>query len=170
MEEKVTKKPVTKKRAAPAKEAVTKVEHFADMNKAFFLRKEDNAHPKWRVIDAQGRVLGRLATEISDILRGKDRAIFTPHTDSGDYVVVINAKQVVLTGKKLKQKQYARYTGWIGGLKHTSAEQMLAHYPDRLVTLAVKGMLPKNILSRYLLRKLRVYPGVEHPHGAHIKQ
>jgi len=143
------------------------VAHAADMNKAFFLRKEDNERPQWRVIDASGKVLGRLATEISDILRGKDRATFTPHTDSGDYVVVINAQQIVLTGNKLKGKKYEWYTGWIGGLKSATAEQMLAKHPDRLISLAVKGMLPKNVLSRYLLRKLRVYGGAEHPHSAH---
>ena len=162
MEKKATKKPVKK---AAAKKVEKPAGHFADMNKTFFLRKEDNARPAWRVIDAQGKVLGRLATEISDILRGKDRAIFTPHTDSGDYVVVVNAEKIVLTGNKLKLKEYARYTGWIGGLKITTAEQMLAKHPDRVITLAVKGMLPKNILSRYLLRKLRVYAGPQHPHA-----
>ena len=137
-----------------------------DMNKAFFF-KETSLKPKWRVVDAEGQIVGRLATEISDILRGKDRATFTPHTDSGDYVVVINAKKIVLTGNKLTQKEYARYTGYIGGLKITTAEEMLAKYPDRLITLAVKGMLPKNTLSRHLLRKLRVFPGADHPHTGH---
>lgn len=137
-----------------------------DMNSAFFLRKEDNMNPKWRIIDANGKVLGRMATEIADILRGKDKPYFTPHTDSGDYVVVINASKVVLTGNKMNDKEYAHYTGWIGGRKVTSAKELLAKHPDRIITLAVKGMLPKNILSRYLLRKLRVYPGNEHPHFA----
>ena len=137
-----------------------------DMNSAFYLKKEDNENPQWRVIDAKGQVLGRMATQIADILRGKDKPYFTPHTDSGDYVVVINASKVVLTGNKLEDKEYAHYTGWIGGRKVTSAKELLAKHPDRIITLAVKGMLPKNILSRYLLRKLRVYPGNEHPHLA----
>ncbi len=140
-----------------------------DMNHAFFLRKEDNERPQWRVIDAEGKVLGRLATEIADILRGKDRARYTPHTDSGDYVVIVNAEKIKLTGKKSRQKEYAHYTGWIGGLKITTADQMLAKHPDRLISLAVKGMLPKNILSRQLLRKLRVYAGPNHPHSAQHK-
>lgn len=137
-----------------------------DMNSAFYLKKEENKYPQWRIIDAEGKVLGRMATEIAEILRGKDKPYFTPHTDSGDYVVVINASKVVLTGNKLEDKEYARYTGWIGGRKVTSAKELLEKHPDRVITLAVKGMLPKNILSRYLLRKLRVYPGNEHPHLA----
>lgn len=149
----------TSKKATPKNNAV-------DMNSAFFLRKEDNENPKWRVIDAKGKVLGRMATEIADILRGKNKPYFTPHADSGDYVVVINASQVVLTGNKMEDKEYAHYTGWIGGRKVTSAKELLAKHPDRIITLAVKGMLPKNILSRYLLRKLRVYPGSQHPHSA----
>lgn len=137
-----------------------------DMNFAYYPRTEDNAHPKWRVIDAKGKVLGRMATEIADILRGKDKALFTPHVDAGDYVVVINASHVVLTGNKLNNKEYAHYTGWIGGYKVTTAKELLQKNPEKLITLAVKGMLPKNILSRYLLRKLRVYSGTEHPHSA----
>ena len=140
--------------------------NIVDMNSAFFLRKEDNENPKWRIIDAKGKVLGRMATEIADILRGKNKPYFTPHADSGDYVVVINASQVVLTGNKMEDKEYAHYTGWIGGRKVTSAKELLAKHPDRIITLAVKGMLPKNILSRYLLRKLRVYPGSQHPHAS----
>ncbi len=151
-------------KAAPKKKVATG--KVVDMNSAFYLRKEDNERPKWRVIDAKGQVLGRMATQIADILRGKDRPYFTPHTDSGDYVVVINASQIVLTGNKMKDKEYVHYTGWIGGQKVTSAKDLLAKHPDRLITLAVKGMLPKNILSRYLLRKLRVYPGSQHPHLA----
>jgi large subunit ribosomal protein L13 len=136
------------------------------MNSAFYARPEDNKQPRWRVIDAKGKVLGRMATEIADILRGKNKPYFTPHADAGDYVVVINASKVVLTGNKMEDKEYAHYTGWIGGQKVTSAKELLAKHPDRVITLAVKGMLPKNILSRYLLRKLRVYPGSEHPHLA----
>jgi large subunit ribosomal protein L13 len=153
----------TSKAASKNKEAHTNV---VDMNSAFYLRKEDNERPKWRVIDAKGQVLGRMATQIADILRGKDRPYFTPHQDSGDYVVVINASEIVLTGNKMNDKEYAHYTGWIGGQKITSAKDLLAKHPDRVITLAVKGMLPKNILSRYLLRKLRVYAGDQHPHFA----
>ncbi len=148
------------------KNQLSHIQQPVDMNSAFYLRKEDNAHPQWRVIDAKGQVLGRMATKIADILRGKDKPYFTPHTDSGDYVVVINASEVVLTGKKMDDKEYAHYTGWIGGQKITSAKELLAKHPDRIITLAVKGMLPKNILSRYLMRKLRVYPGSQHPHLA----
>lgn len=161
---KTTKKATTSKMSSKAK--VNKQADAVDMNSAFYLRAEENKHSHWRVIDAKGKVLGRMATEIADILRGKDKPYFTPHADSGDYVVVINASQVVLTGNKMEDKEYAHYTGWIGGRKVTSAKELLAKHPDRVITLAVKGMLPKNILSRYLLRKLRVYPGSEHPHTA----
>jgi large subunit ribosomal protein L13 len=161
------KKTTTKAKSATKGAASTKkASQPVDMNSAFYLKKEDNEHPNWRVIDANGKVLGRMATEIADILRGKDKAYFTPHTDSGDYVVVINASKVVLTGNKMEDKEYAHYTGWIGGRKVTTAKELMAKHPDRIITLAVKGMLPKNILSRYLLRKLRVYAGNEHPHSA----
>lgn len=158
-----------KSKAAPkAVASKKKTPQPVDMNSAFYLKKEENAHPHWRIIDAQGKVLGRMATEIADILRGKDKPYFTPHTDSGDYVVVINASKVVLTGNKMEDKEYAHYTGWIGGRKVTTAKELMKKHPDRVITLAVKGMLPKNILSRYLLRKLRVYPGSEHPHSAQL--
>jgi large subunit ribosomal protein L13 len=136
-----------------------------DMNKTLFLRKEDR-NPRWRIIDAQGRVLGRLATELTEMLRGKDKPFYTPHTDCGDYIVVINAEKIVLTGNKLKNKEYARYSGWMGGLKLTTAEQMLKKHPERLITFAIKGMLPKNKLSDQIIKKLKVYPGSEHPHKA----
>lgn len=168
--EKATKKKAstapkkTTKSAAPKTEKKREKSHPVDMNNAFYAKKEDNKHPKWRVIDAKGKVLGRMATEIADILRGKNKPYFTPHADAGDYVIVINASQVMLTGNKLNDKEYAHYTGYIGGRKVTSAKELLEKHPDRVITLAVKGMLPKNILSRYLLRKLRVYGGSEHPH------
>lgn len=138
-----------------------------DMNRAFYLRKEDRA-PEWRVIDAEGKVLGRLATEIALILRGKDRPYFTSHTDSGDYVVVVNVEKVVLTGDKWEKKEYARYTGWMGGYKVRTARELLAKHPGDLLYLAVKRMLPVNRLSRQLLRKLRLYAGPMHPHSAQI--
>lgn len=138
-----------------------------DMNTAFFLKKEAR-QPQWHVIDADGLVVGRLATEIAERLRGKDKAFYTPHTDSGDYVIVINASKLVFTGNKWNDKVYDNYTGWIGGLKSLTAKQVRAKDPARIIELAVKRMLPKNILSRYIFRKLRVYEGPTHPHIAQI--
>jgi large subunit ribosomal protein L13 len=141
-----------------------------DMNRTFFLRKED-ANPQWRLIDAKGKVLGRLATEIADILRGKDQAEYTPHTHSGDYVVVINASQIVLTGNKLDGKEYLTYSGYMGGQKSKTARQIMEKNPERLIELAVKRMLPrinKSALSRSTLKKLKVYAGSEHPHAGQI--
>ena len=138
-----------------------------DFNKTFFLKVEDQK-PNWRVIDADGQVVGRLATQIADALRGKDRPEYTPHSDAGDYVVVINADKIVFTGKKMKQKIYQRYTGWMGNKKEFTAEQLMEKHPERVIELAVKGMLPKNKLARQLHKKLRVYRGAEHPHAAQI--
>ncbi len=138
-----------------------------DMNRAFNLRVEDQK-PHWRLIDATGKIVGRLATEITNALRGKDRAEFTPHADAGDYIVVINADKIVFTGKKMTQKVYERYTGYIGNKKFLTAAQIMEKHPERIIEHAVKGMLPKNRLSRQLLRKLRVYAGADHPHKAQI--
>jgi len=138
-----------------------------DMNKTFFLKTADQK-PRWRLIDAQGQVVGRLATHIADALRGKDRAQFTPHSDAGDYIVVVNADKIVFTGNKMTQKIYERYTGYIGNKKMLSAAQVMEKHPERIIELAVRGMLPKNKLARQLLRKLRVYAGTEHPHKAQI--
>lgn len=138
-----------------------------DMNKAFFLKKEARS-PKWKLIDAKGQTVGRLATQIADMLRGKDKPEYTPQTDAGDYVVVINADQVVFTGDKWDDKEYARYTGWMGGYKVTKAKDMLKKYPERIIEFAVKGMLPKNKLNRQIIKKLKVYAGAEHPHKAQI--
>ncbi|MBN1549752.1 50S ribosomal protein L13 [Candidatus Babeliales bacterium] len=139
-----------------------------DFNKTFFLKKEAR-DPQWHLIDATDQVLGRLATDIADKLRGKDEATFTPHTDSGDYVVVINAEKVKLTGKKLDKKIYSSYSGWIGGLKELTAKQVMEKDPRRIIEAAVRGMLPKNKLSRQIFKKLKVYAGSKHPHQAHIK-
>jgi len=139
-----------------------------DMNRTFFLRKEDRK-PEWRLIDAEGEVLGRLATKITDILRGKNKPTFTPHTDSGDYVVVINAEKVVLTGNKLEDKEYHSYSGWIGGLKVKTAKEVLEKHPERLIEHAVRGMMPDNRLNDQYMKKLRVYAGAEHPHKAQIE-
>lgn len=140
---------------------------FMDFNKTFFLRKEDR-DPQWRLIDAEDKILGRLATTIADALRGKDKALYTPHTDGGDYVVVVNAHKVRLTGKKLTDKIYDRYTGWMGGYKTTTAKDMLAKHPTHLLMHAVKGMLPKNKLGREMLKKLKLYAGAKHPHKAQL--
>lgn len=138
-----------------------------NMNRSFALRVEDR-NPAWRKIDASGKILGRLATEIALILRGKDKPGFTPHTDSGDYVVVINAEKIKMTGKKMDQKVYKHYTLWIGGLKERTAKEIMAKDPSELIMLAVKRMLPKNRLADAQMRKLKVYAGAEHPHIAQV--
>ena len=138
-------------------------------NKAYFKRKEDR-DPQWILIDAQGKVLGRLATKIADTLRGKNKPDYTPHTDCGDYVVVINAHKIVMTGKKMKNKIYDRYTGWMGGYKEQTAQELMDKHPTRILELAVKRMLPKNKLSNQSIKKLKLYAGTEHPHGAQLKE
>jgi len=121
---------------------------------------------RWLLIDASGRVLGRLASEVAIVLRGKHKPIFSPHLDTGDFVVVINAERVVLTGNKLKDKVYHRHSGYPGGLRTTTAEQMLKKHPIRVVEYAVRGMLPKTKLGDALFRKLKVYAGAAHPHAS----
>ncbi len=125
---------------------------------------------KWILVDAEGKVLGRLASYIAVRLRGKHLPTFTPHVDNGDFVVVINAEKVKLTGKKWDQKIYRRHSGYMGGLKEISARKMLQEHPERLLYYAVKGMLPKNRLSRKLLKKLKIYTGPKHPHEAQQPQ
>jgi large subunit ribosomal protein L13 len=121
---------------------------------------------RWFVVDAEGRVLGRLASEIAKILRGKHKPMYTPHLDTGDNVVVINAEKVRLTGNKAETKTYFRHTGYMGGAKLIPFRRMIEQHPERVIELAVKGMLPKNNLGRLMRRKLRVYAGGEHPHEA----
>ena len=121
--------------------------------------RESDIQRKWYVVDAEGQVLGRLATRVATVLRGKHKPIFTPHLDVGDHVVVFNAEKVQLTGRKLKDKQYRWHTGYIGGLKEVSAETMLRTHPDRVIEWAVEGMLPKNRLGRAMAKKLKVYRG-----------
>ncbi len=121
---------------------------------------------RWRLIDAEGRILGRLATQVAVILRGKDKPTFTPHLDGGDFVVVVNAAKVRLTGRKLQQKRAYRHSGYAGGFRSVPYERLMKTRPDRAVEAAVRGMLPKNALGRRLLRKLKVYPGPTHPHAA----
>ena len=125
---------------------------------------------KWYVVDAEGRTLGRLATEIATILRGKNKPQYTPHVDTGDFVVVVNAEKVVVTGRKAEQKVYRRHSGYPGGLKETSYEQMMERRPTEILRRAVKGMMPKNRLARQQLRKLKIYAGPEHPHAAQSPQ
>lgn len=121
---------------------------------------------RWYVVDAEGKVLGRLATEVARILRGKHKPIYSPHLDTGDYVIVVNAEKIMLTGRKADQKTYFRHSGYMGGERHIPFKQMLAKHPTRIVELAVKGMLPKNALGRQMRQKLKVYAGPAHPHQA----
>lgn len=121
---------------------------------------------KWYVVDADGMTLGRLASEIAKVLRGKNKPIFTPHMDTGDYVIVVNAEKVKVTGKKLDQKIYYHHSEYVGGMKETTLKEMLAKHPDRVVEMAVKGMLPKGPLGRQMYKKLFVYAGPDHKHAA----
>ncbi len=121
---------------------------------------------KWYVVDAEGMTLGRLASEVAKILRGKNKPIFTPHMDTGDYVIIVNAEKVKVTGKKLDQKIYYHHSGYVGGLKETTLKEKLARKPEQVIELAVKGMLPKGPLGRQMYRKLFVYAGPEHNHAA----
>ena len=121
---------------------------------------------KWYVVDATGYTLGRLASEVAKVLRGKNKPIFTPHIDTGDYVIVTNAEQIKVTGKKLEQKIYYRHSDYVGGMKETTLKEMLNKKPERVIELAVKGMLPKGPLGRQMITKLHVYAGPEHKHEA----
>jgi large subunit ribosomal protein L13 len=120
----------------------------------------------WRLVDADGRTLGRLATEIADVLRGKHKPVYTPHVDTGDFVVVVNAEKVRVTGKKLEQKIYYRHSGYPGGLHERTLAEQLERRPEEVIRRAVRGMLPKNKLAAAQLRKLKIYAGPEHPHAA----
>lgn len=131
-----------------------------------FNAKPQEIERKWYVIDASGKTLGRLSTEIASILRGKRKPIYTPHVDTGDYVIVINAENIVLTGKKLEQKYYKYHTGYAGGLREVRYDKLMEKNPEKIITLAVKGMLPKNSLGRQMFKKLKVYRGSEHDHEA----
>ena len=131
-----------------------------------FSAKAQETKKDWYVVDASDKVLGRLASEIASRLRGKHKAIYTPHVDTGDFIVVVNAEKIVLTGKKLTDKIYYSYSGYPGGLRETSAGKMLAEKPERVIRIAVAGMLPKNNLGRKMLKKLKVYSGNAHPHEA----
>ena len=131
-----------------------------------YMAKKEELEKKWHLLDADGKTLGRLASRIAIILRGKNKPTFTPHVDTGDFVIVVNASKVTLTGEKWKKKLYIHHTGFPGGLRSVSAEKLREKRPERLITLAVQGMLPKNKLGRKLLKKLKVYSGEAHPHQA----
>jgi len=131
-----------------------------------YMANASNTEHKWLLIDATGKTLGRLASEAASLIRGKHKPQFTPHVDTGDFVIIINADKIVLTGKKLQNKMYYRHSGYMGGLKTTSAQEMLNKKPERMIELAVYGMLPKNRLGDSLKTKLKVYAGSEHPHQA----
>ena len=136
------------------------------MKKSTQYAKPGEVERKWVLVDADGQTLGRLATQVAMILRGKNKPQFTPHTDTGDFVVVINADKVVLTGNKAATKEYFRHSGYLGGLKSESYAQAMEKHPERVIEHAVKGMLPKNTLGRKQFTKLHVYAGPEHPHSA----
>lgn len=131
-----------------------------------FNAKPQEVERKWLIVDAEGKVLGRLASEIAKILRGKHKPTYTPHVDTGDHVIVINAEKVQLTGNKLTQKHYKYHTGYAGGLREVRYDQLMEKNPEKVIELAVKGMLPKNSLGRQMFRKLNVYKGSEHNHEA----
>ena len=131
-----------------------------------YMANPDKLEKKWYVVDASGMVLGRLASEVASVLRGKNKPEFTPNVDTGDYVVVINADKIKVTGKKLDQKIYYRHSDYVGSLKETTLKEMLAKHPERVIEFAVKGMLPKGPLGREMMTKLHVYAGAEHPHAA----
>ena len=131
-----------------------------------FLAKAHEVERKWYLIDAEGKTLGHVAAKVASILRGKNKPIFTPHVDTGDYVIVVNAEKILVTGNKANQKTYKRYSGYAGGLKEIPYKDMMEKHPERILQHAVKGMLPKNSLGRDMFRKLRVYVGPEHDNQA----
>jgi len=135
-----------------------------------FTAKPESVQHDWYLVDASGKTLGRLATELARRLRGKHKPIYTPHVDTGDYLIVINAEKIAVTGKKLQNKQYHRFTGHIGNLKTETLAQALERHPQRVIEIAVKGMLPKGPLGRAMYRKLKVYAGPAHPHAAQQPQ
>ena len=135
-----------------------------------FIAKNEIVQRDWYVVDATGKTLGRLSTELASRLRGKHKPVYTPHVDTGDYLVVINAEKIAVTGKKLTDKLYHRFTGYIGNLKTESLAEALERHPERVIEIAVKGMLPKNPLGRAMYRKLKVYAGPNHPHAAQQPQ
>jgi large subunit ribosomal protein L13 len=135
-----------------------------------FSAKSAEVKRDWFIVNAEGKTLGRLCTEVARRLRGKHKPVYTPHIDTGDYIVVVNADKIAVTGNKLEDKNYHRFTGYVGNLKTFSLKDMLAAHPERVIEIGVKGMLPKNPLGRAMFRKLKVYSGTEHPHTAQQPQ
>ena len=131
-----------------------------------YMANPDKIESKWYVVDADGQTLGRLASEVAKVLRGKNKPVYTPHIDTGDYVIIINAEKVAVTGKKLDQKVYYHHSDYVGGMKETTLKEMMAKKPEKVLELAVKGMLPKGPLGRSMIKKLHVYAGPEHKHEA----
>ena len=131
-----------------------------------YMANPDKIERKWYVVDAEGKSLGRLASEVAKVLRGKNKPVFTPHVDTGDYVIIVNAEKVSVTGKKLDQKIYYHHSDYVGGMKETTLREMMAKKPEKVLELAVKGMLPKGPLGRSMIKKLHVYAGPEHNHAA----
>jgi large subunit ribosomal protein L13 len=136
------------------------------MKKTTVSAREEDVQKDWYVVDAQGQTLGRLATQVATVLRGKHKPLYTPHIDCGDYVIVVNAEKVHVTGQKMTQKKYYRHSGYPGGLKEVTLRDQLQKFPNRVIEAAVRGMLPKNRLGRRMFKKLKVYPGSAHPHEA----
>lgn len=135
-----------------------------------YMAKAETVDRKWYVVDAEGKVLGRVASEVAQILRGKHKAEYTPHVDVGDFVIIVNAEKVVLTGNKWDKKMHRYHTGYVGGLKEITYKQFVQRNPRKMMEVAVKGMLPKNSLGRAMFKKLKVYAGNEHPHQAQSPQ
>lgn len=135
-----------------------------------FVAKPETVQHDWHLVDADGKILGRLATQIASRLRGKHKPEYTPHVDTGDYIIVVNASKVAVTGKKLSDKIYYRHSGYVGGIKQATFSEMLARHPERIIEIAVKGMLPKGPLGHAMFRKLKVYAGSEHRHAAQQPQ
>jgi len=136
------------------------------MRQKTFSTTPNDIERRWWVVDAEGQTLGRLASQIAPLLKGKHKAIYAPHLDTGDYVVVINCEKLLVTGNRMDTKNYYRHSRYMGSLKTTTLREMMDKHPERVIKIAVKGMLPKNVLGRQMLRKLRVYVGPEHPHAA----
>ncbi|MGM0640165.1 MAG: 50S ribosomal protein L13 [Thermotogota bacterium] len=136
------------------------------IQKSYMANQEDSKNKKWFIIDAEGKTLGRLAGQIAKVLQGKHKPTYTPHIDMGDFVVVINAEKVALTGRKMEQKTYFRHTGYPGGGRTSHIKDVMEKHPERVIEHAVKGMLPKSILGKRMIKKLKVYAGVKHPHEA----
>jgi large subunit ribosomal protein L13 len=131
-----------------------------------YLAKKETVQPKWYLIDAEGQVLGRLAVKVANIIRGRNKATYTPHVDTGDFVIVINASKIALTGRKEEVTEYMSFSGYVGGEKYRKLKDVRVKKPEFIIMQAVKGMLPKNYIARKMLTKLRVFPGAEHPHAA----